>query len=76
MAIIADLAVMIVAVDLGGRVGDGAELNLGLNRGLNYHLGEMSQLQCVEIDFGHKAASACVLCLVSSSIRHDEDSVK
>ncbi|WP_176701937.1 hypothetical protein [Gilliamella sp. wkB178] len=67
---------VIVAADLGSWIADGAVLNRGLNRGLNYHFGEMSQLQCAEIDFGRKAASACVLCLVSSSIRHDEDSVK
>ncbi|OCG08930.1 hypothetical protein A9G13_02395 [Gilliamella sp. wkB178] len=79
MAVTADWAVMvlmILAADWGGLIANCAELNLGLNRGLNYHFGEMSQLQCVEIDFGRKAASACVLCLVSSSIRHDEDSVK
>ncbi|OCG08745.1 hypothetical protein A9G13_01405 [Gilliamella sp. wkB178] len=63
---------MAVIADYAG----GTRLNRGLNRRLNYHFGEMSQLQCVEIDFGHKAASACVLCLVSSSIKHDEDSVK
>ncbi|OCG10285.1 hypothetical protein A9G13_00665 [Gilliamella sp. wkB178] len=68
--------IMAVTADLGNWIADGTKLNLGLNRGLNYHFGEMGQLQCAEIDFGRKAASACVLCLVSSSIRHDDDSVK
>ncbi|OCG06702.1 hypothetical protein A9G13_10620 [Gilliamella sp. wkB178] len=73
------MAPLKIIADWGDQVADyadGTGLNLGLNRELNYHFGEMRQLQCVEIDFGRKAASACVLCLVSSSISHDEDSVK